>query len=143
MMAHLNAVLGRLPILTSETGSRRGFALSLGAAILLLPINAQVLLSAEFPSVTCPQPFPLFLFRLLWQAVGGRLTPSWMVIAVPSVTFCLWARPLFSGSLISFRRTLIAMPLVGLGSILWFGGGEVGRMELNIKVTSTPTIPRS
>ena len=104
-----------MPIVTSESGSRRGIALTVGAGILLVPINAQVLLSSGVPSVTCPLPFPLCWFLLL--------APSWVVIAVPSATFWFWARPLFRGSLIPSRRTLIAMSLVGVGSVWWFRGG--------------------
>jgi hypothetical protein len=115
-MAHLRALLGRIPIPTPEIYSRRGIALSLGAAILLLPINAQVLLSEPAPSVPCPLPFPL-----VWLMFLGE--PSWIVIAIPSIMFYFWSRPCFRGSLISSSRTLIAMALVGVGSVWWFRGG--------------------
>ena len=67
--------------MTSETDCRLGTALSLAAAILLLPINARVLLGGGAPSVTCPLPFPL-----IWIVA---LEPWWLVVAIPSIAF--WA----------------------------------------------------
>jgi hypothetical protein len=100
-----------------EIGSSLGIALTVGATILLLPINYQVLLSDPIPSVSCPLPFPL-----IWLAFLG-VPLSWMVIAIPSIIFYFWSRPCLRGSLISSTRTLIAMVLVGVGSVVWFRRG--------------------
>jgi hypothetical protein len=70
MTAHVWTLVERMLVQAPEIGSRREIALSLGAAILLLPINAQVLLSDSVPWVLCPLPFPL-----VWLA----FVPSWMI----------------------------------------------------------------
>src|SRR5436189_6357162 len=64
--------------------------LTLGAAFALAPLFARAvgLLGPGYPTMTTPLPFPWVWFA--W-------TYGWLFVPVPSIFFCFWCRPLFSG----------------------------------------------
>ena len=88
--------------------------LTLAAALALAPLSFQVLLSHRVPSISSPFPLPLVFPVFLG-------VPPLVAAAIPSLVFCAWSWPLFFGSTISTRRTLLAFVVVATASASVFG----------------------
>jgi hypothetical protein len=96
-----------------ETNTKHGVGLTLSAALLLLLFSALPLLHSGVPATIRPLPI-LFILPVLLGV------PPLIAILLPSILFCIWSGPLFRGSAIPSRRTLVATTIVGMMSAVYF-----------------------